>query len=303
MGCVFGAAFADAGLDTTMIDIRTDVVDAINAAGIVVRRGGAERRVRLPATTTPATVGTVDLSLFLVKSYHTADAAQFAASIVADHTIVATMQNGLGNGDILATAFNPTQVVLGVTAESGTTLGPGIVDHPGRAATFVGPYDGSGLEPAQALARALSASGFEVEPTTSIVTEIWRKLVVGASTLPAPALLGMTCGELMGDEDMERLVDETAIEVVRVARALGHHIDEQERVEYIHDLLAQVPDAKGSMVQDIESGRKTEIEMINGAVVRAGASAGVETPINRTLVALVRGWETQRGLAQGSMAS
>ena len=102
---------------------------------------------------------------------------------------------------------------------------------------------------------------------------------------------------------MKLLVDETAVEVVRVARALGHDIDERERLEYIHDLLAQVPDAKGSMVQDIEAGRKTEIEMINGAVVRAGASAGVETPVNRTLVALVKGWEAHRGLAQDSTVS
>lgn len=303
IGCVFGAALADAGFDTTMIDVRTDVVDAINAAGVVVRRAGHERRVRIAATTAPATVGPVDLILFLVKSYHTDDAARLAGSMVVDRTVVATMQNGMGNGDILAGAFNPEQVVLGVTAESGTTLAPGVVDHPGRAATFVGPYEGGELEPAKKLAEALAASGFDVEPTMSIATEIWRKLVVGASTLPAPALLGLTCGELMADEEMKRLVDETAVEVVRVARALGHGIDERERLEYIHDLLEQVPDAKGSMVQDIEAGRKTEIEMINGAVVRAGASAGVETPVNRTLVALVKGWEAYRGLAQDSNVS
>jgi 2-dehydropantoate 2-reductase len=249
--------------------------------------------VKIAATTDPATVGPVDLILFLTKSYHTDDAASLARNMVGSHTTVATMQNGLGNGDILANSFEPAQVVLGVTAESGTILGPGVVDHPGRAVTFVGPYDGGTLDVAQGVADVLSASGFDVEPTPAIETEIWRKLVVGASTLPAPALLGLTCGELMSDDEMRGLMDETAVEVVRVARALGHEIDEDERILYIHDLLMEVPEAKGSMVQDIEVGRRTEIDFINGAVVRAGSSVGVETPVNRTLVALVKGWESR----------
>jgi 2-dehydropantoate 2-reductase len=298
MGCVFGAALADAGFDMTMIDVRPDVIDAINAGGIGVRRDNRERRVQVAATTDPSTVGPVDLILFLVKSHHTGDAARFASGIVDDSTIVATMQNGLGNGDILAKAFGAGNVVLGVTAESGTTIAPGVVEHPGHAATFVGPYEGDAFVAAEVVADALRASGFEAEQTASIATEIWRKLVVGASTLPAPALLGLTCGELMEDDEMRRLMDETAVEVVRVARSLGHDVDEQERLRYIHELLAQVPDAKGSMVQDIEAGRKTEIEVINGAVVRAGASVGIETPINQTLVALVKGWESHRGLAE-----
>ncbi len=277
-----------------MVDVRTDVIDAISASGIAVRRDGEERRVKIGATTDPTTVGPVDLILFLTKSYHTDDAAGLARSMVGEQTVIATMQNGMGNGDILAKTFGPARVVLGVTAESGTTVDPGVVEHPGRAVTFVGPYDGGTLVTSQGLADVLSASGFDVEPTLTIETEIWRKLVVGASTLPAPALLGLTCGELMDDRDMRALMDETAIEVVRVAQALGHDIDQSERLAYIHELLAQVPDAKGSMVQDIEAGRRTEIDFINGAVVGAGDAVGVETPVNRTLVALVKGWESRR---------
>jgi 2-dehydropantoate 2-reductase len=294
IGCVFGAAIADAGFDTTMVDVRTDVIDAISASGVAVRRDGEERRVKVGATTDPTTVGPVDLILFLTKSYHTDDAAGLARSMVGEQTVIATMQNGMGNGDILAKTFGSTRVVLGVTAESGTTVGPGVVEHPGRAVTFVGPYDGETLVTSRGVADVLSASGFDVEPTLTIETEIWRKLVVGASTLPAPALLGLTCGELMDDRDMRALMDEAAIEVVRVAQTLGHDIDQSERLAYIHELLAQVPDAKGSMVQDIEAGRRTEIDFINGAVVSAGHAVGVETPVNRTLVALVKGWESRR---------
>jgi 2-dehydropantoate 2-reductase len=303
MGCVFGAALAGAGFDTALIDVRADIVDAISSSGITITRDGRQRQAQVTATGDPTTVGPVDLVLFVVKSYHTHDAARFASSMVVDRTVVLTMQNGLGNGDVLAATFDPAQIVLGVTAESGTTLGPGVVDHPGHAASFVGPYEGGSLEQADRVAQVLGASGFDVESTPAIATEIWRKMAMGASTLPAPALIGMTCGELMRDDDMRGLMDETAREVVRVARALGHDIDENERLHYIHKLLMQVEDAKGSMVQDIEAGRPTEIEAINGAVVRAGAGAGIDTPLNRALYALVKGWENQRRLSSSGRGS
>jgi 2-dehydropantoate 2-reductase len=294
MGCVFGACLAESGCDTVLIDVRVDVVRAIEDTGVTVLREGDERRVSVRASTDPAAVGRADVVLFFVKSFHTEEAAEAARPMVDDATVVATLQNGMGNGDILARRYDPSRVVVGVTAESGTTLGPGVVDHPGRAVTHVGPFDGKSLEASETLAGALSASGFDVHATASVGTEIWKKLAVGASTLPAPALLGMNCGELMRGAEMRDLVDDTAREVVSVARALGHDVDPDERIAYIHELLAAVPAAKGSMVQDIEAGRPTEIDFINGAVVRAGDEAGVAVPVNRALVALVKGWDMMR---------
>jgi 2-dehydropantoate 2-reductase len=294
MGCVFGARLAESGCETVLIDVREDVVQAIAERGVTVVRDGADRRVPVQASTDPSSVGTADVVLFFVKSFHTDDAAEAARPMVGETTVVATLQNGMGNGEILARRYDPARVVVGVTAESGTTLGPGVVDHPGRAVTHVGPFDGGSLEASERLAAALEASGFDVHATGSVGTEIWKKLVVGASTLPAPALLGMNCGELMRGAEMRDLVDGTAREVVAVARALGHDVDPDERIAYVHELLAAVPEAKGSMVQDIEAGRPTEIDFINGAVVRAGDESGVPVPINRALVALVKGWEMMR---------
>jgi 2-dehydropantoate 2-reductase len=297
MGCVFGACLAESGCDTVLIDVREDVVRAIEQSGVTVLREGVERRVPVRAASDPSTVGRADVVLFFVKSFHTDDAAEAAQPMVDDATVVATLQNGMGNGDILAGHYGPARVVVGVTAESGTTLAPGVVDHPGRAVTYVGPFDGESLDASERFAGALAASGFDVHATASVATEIWKKLVVGASTLPAPALLGMNCGELMRGGEMRALVDDTAREVVAVARARGHDVDPDERVAYIHDLLAEVPEAKGSMVQDIEADRPTEIDFINGAVVRAGDDAGVPVPINRALVALVKGWEMMRAVS------
>jgi 2-dehydropantoate 2-reductase len=297
MGCVFGAAIAASGSDTTLIDVDPAVVEAIASAGIVVRRDGGERHVRVAATLDPAAVGRVDVLIAFVKGFHTRAAASSVAACVTPETTVVTLQNGLGNGEILAEIFPSEQVVVGVTAESGTTLGPGRVDHPGRAITSVGPLMGTNLERAEQVAELLRVAGFDVSATAAIETEMWKKLIVGAATLPAPAIANMTCGPLVAHPQMSALMDETARETVAVARALGHDIDVDERIAYIRELLLMVPNAKGSMVQDMAAGRRTEIDTINGAVVRAADASGVDVPVNRTLVALVTGWESVRGLA------
>jgi len=104
----------------------------------------------------------------------------------------------------------------------------------------------------------------------------------------------MHAGALTAHESMHELVSETAREAVAVARALGYDIDEQERVEYIHTLLERAGPTKASMLQDFEAGRQTEVDVINGAVVKAGDEAGVPVPLNRAFVALVRGWESMQ---------
>jgi 2-dehydropantoate 2-reductase len=296
MGSVFGARLAESGCETVLLDVRADVVEAIESSGITVRRDGTERRVPVRATMDAASVGRVDIALIFVKSFHTVAAAESIRPLVDDSTIVATLQNGLGNARILAEIFDPGQVVQGVTAESGTSLGPGIVDHPGSAPTYVGPVAGNSLTASESFAEVLRSAGFDAQATLDIETEIWKKLVIGASTLPAPALLGLACGPLMRHPQLHELVDDTAREVVAVARAKGLEVDAEERVAYIHDLLMEVEDAKGSMVQDIEAGRRTEIDVINGGIVLEADAHGVPVPINRTLVALVKGWESIRGL-------
>ncbi len=297
MGCVFGAAIAESGPETVLIDVSPEVVEAISTAGVMVRRNGVDRHVPLSATLDPATVGPVDVLIMFVKGFHTRSAAQAASCLVSDATTVVTLQNGLGNGEILGELFAASRVVVGVTAESGTSLGPGCVDHPGSALTAVGPLSGVAHDRSERVAGMLRNAGFDAHATAAIETEMWKKLIVGAATLPAPALTGMACGPLFAHPQMSALVDATVRETVAVSRALGHDIDVQERIAYTRELCIAVPDAKGSMVQDIAAGRRTEIDTINGAVVRAADECGVAVPINRALVALVKGWESERGIS------
>jgi len=182
-----------------------------------------------------------------------------------------------------------------VTYNSGTVLGLGRVAHPGVGPTYMGAYDAGSTAGAERLAGALQQGGLEAHVTPEIRPEIWKKLILNAATLPTAALTGMNAGALAAHEQMHELVSETAREATAVARALGYEIDADERVEYIHTLLERAGPTKASMLQDFEAGRQTEVDVINGAVVKAGDEAGVPVPLNRAFVALVKGWESMQG--------
>jgi 2-dehydropantoate 2-reductase len=298
MGSIFGARFHEAGHETVLVDVAQPLVEKINADGVtIVAKEGGERTVRLPATTDPASVGQTDLVVFFVKCYHTAAAAESARPLVGPETVVASLQNGWGNGDVLASVFPPQQVVIGVTYNSGTVLELGKVAHPGVGPTLMGHFEGDTIDGAARLAEAIADADLEAQVVAPVRPEIWKKLILNAATLPTAALTGMNAGALTTREPMHELVSETAREAVAVARALGYDIDEDERVSYIHELLERAGPTRGSMLQDFEAGRRTEIDVINGAVVRAADETGVPVPLNRAFVALVKGWESTRGLA------
>jgi 2-dehydropantoate 2-reductase len=297
MGSIFGAGFHEGGHDTVLVDVARPLVDKLNESGVTIAaRDGTERTVGVRATADASAVGPVDAVVFFVKCYHTASAAEMARPLVGPETVVASLQNGWGNGDVLAGVYEPAQVVVGVTYNSGTVLELAKVAHPGVGPTLMGPYENGSTSGAERLAAAITAAGLEAQVVPEVRPEIWKKLILNAATLPTSALTGMNAGALTAHPEMRELVTETVREATAVARALGYEIDDRERVDYVHTLLERAGPTKASMLQDFEAGRQTEIDVINGAVVRAADEAGVPVPLNRVFVALVKGWESMRGL-------
>jgi 2-dehydropantoate 2-reductase len=297
MGAIFGARFAQGGHETVLVDVAKPLVDIYNRDGVRIVREQTETITHVPATTDPGAVGEVDLVVFFTKCYHTASAAEFAQPLVGADTVVASLQNGWGNGDVLAESYPVGQLVVGVTYNSGTVIQPGQVAHPGIGLTTIGAFADASPAAVERLALALRDGGLDVEEADPIRPEIWKKLILNAATLPTAALTGMNAGALTAHQEMHELVSEVARESVGVARELGYDIDAQERVDAIHALLDRAGPTKASMLQDFESGRRTEIDVINGAVVRAADTMNCPAPLNRALVALVKGWESMQNLA------
>jgi 2-dehydropantoate 2-reductase len=296
MGGVFGARLADTDADVLLVDASTNVVSAIETKGLRLVCGDEERAVRARATTNPYDEPPCDYVVFFVKNYHTSAAAELVAPLIDDATTVVSLQNGWGNGDVLAAAFGADRVLVGVTYNSATVLEPGRIAHTAEGPTVLGPLTTAMIDGAETFADVLRAGGLTVRVSDEVRRAIWEKLTLNAATLPTAALTRLTAGALGQPGTMLDLVDALALETVAVANASGLAVDAAERLDLIHAALAKAGPGKASMLQDIEANRRTEIDVINGAVVREGQRTGVPTPLNETLYALVTGLERGLGL-------
>lgn len=294
MGGLFGAWLARGGAEVSLIDVSRPAVQAIAAEGLTItERDGTRMTLRLPVTDRPETVGTVDLLIVFVKSYHTEAAIAGAAPLIGPETAVLTLQNGWGHAQRLSGLVGAERVLVGLTYHSATLEGPGRIRHPAHGATLIGELDGRITPRLERIAAAFAAAGFAPEASPRIVGEVWKKLSLNCCALPTAALLGCFAHELVAMPPARGLVAAILAEVVAVARAKGIPLDLAERTEAVTGVLTRAVGVKPSMLQDVEARRQTEIDVINGAIAAAGRETGVPTPVNDTLVALVQALESR----------
>ena len=297
MGGVFGARLADRH-DVVMVDVAVPVVEAISLGGLsLTEADGVERpRASVAATNEPVAGEPVDLAIFFVKTYATDSAATLAAPLIGPETILLTLQNGLGGAELLAKRFAHSPVVTGVTYESASTTGAGKVVSTSAGRTLVGPSDDGDPGPARLVAEALAGVGMNATASEQIDYEIWSKLALNAAVNPIAALTRLTIGGMGAPGPARDLLDRVVRETIAVAAAVGVEIDADSRIEEIHQGLARGGDGKGSMLQDIEAARRTEVDAVTGAVVRLAHEHGVEVPVSEALIALIKGYEIAHAL-------
>jgi len=296
LGSAFGAGFIRAGHDVTFIDVSVALVDALNATGITIIDGEERSTVAVRASTDAAAVEAPDLVMVFVKSYQTDSAARMIAPVLAPDTVLATLQNGLGAGDVLASHCLGARIVYGVTYHAATLLEPGLVRH-SVGPTFAGPHHGAELSGAQRLAGACVEAGWDARAMPDIAPAVWKKLLLNCTNAVA-ALTGMNGAAEVADVHVQRLLHDVMAEAIAVAHALGHTGLELEAcVRDMNDVLTRAGEGRASMLQDFDAGRRTEVDALNGAVVRAAEDLAIPVPINRALLSLVKGWERTRGFA------
>lgn len=292
MGGVVGGRLAQAGMDVTLVDVWREAIDTINANGLRIDdKSGASEVVSLRATADPSSVGPVDLAIVFVKCYHTEEAVRSALPLIGPNSTVLTLQNGWGNAPRIAGIVGEERLMVGLTYHSGVLLGPGHVQHAGQGMTFVGELSGAITERLAQVADAFSRAGLEVTPTAEVLKQIWSKLALNVCTLPTSALLRFFAGQLVEHDGTLSLMRELLREVVAVANAQEIGLDEQERWAAITGLLERAAKGKSSMLQDVERSRKTEIDVINGAIVEAGQRLGIPTPYNNAMVWQIKALE------------
>lgn len=295
LGCAMGGVLTEAGHEVWLINRHADRVAHLKRHGLVMRVGGVDRSVAVQAATQPAEVGPVDLVIVLVKSFHTEEAIASAQALMGPETAVLSLQNGVGHEDILARHVGRERVLVGRTYVGGSPLGPGhvIAGYHGKD-THLGELDGTLSPRVQRIAQAFSEAGLQTQVSPDILGTIWDKLLINVATGAITAITGLTYGQLYQRPELQALGVAAVTEAMVVARAQGIALSITDPlVAWTKAGAGLGHDFKTSMLQSIEKGSVTEIDYVNGAVVRLGESLGVPTPVNRTLLALVKGLESR----------
>jgi 2-dehydropantoate 2-reductase len=296
LGCALGGVLTEAGNEVWLINRNADQINAMNARGLILRDGGVDRTVVVRAATTPALAGTVDLVVVLVKSFHTQEAMAAATSLMGVDTVVLSLQNGLGHENILAGIVGRERVLAGKTYAGGSQLAPGhvLIGTKGKA-THIGELDGSLSARVQYIADTFNRAGLATFVSDKILGTMWDKLLINVATGALSGLTRLVYGDLYQMPELEACGVAAVAEAIAVAQKSGIRLSSTDPLEAWRKAGAGLPyEFKTSMLQSLEKGSVTEVDFVNGSVVRWGARCGVPTPVNATLLACLKGVE--RGL-------
>jgi 2-dehydropantoate 2-reductase len=291
VGGLFAANLAQLDdVEVWAYDLDADHVAAINERGL--RLSGAGEVVgRVQATTEARELPECEFGLVATKSMHTASAVG-DASPALENASVASVQNGVGNEEAIAELLG--KVIRGTTFPAGRVVEPGHVQWDVKGDTTLGPFEPSPApaEDIERLADACTRAGMPTQAVADARGPQWRKLIFNASTNPIGALTHLSHGRVCERENLRRLVTGLVDEGKAVAAAMGIELDADPEELIDHAAKPEVAyDHKASMLQDVEARRQTEIDYLNGGIVRFGGEHGVPTPLNAAITSLIHGLE------------
>ena len=293
VGCYFGAMLARAGHAVTLIG-RPQHVEAVNRRGLYLDSKSFQEHVPMSASTDAAAVAGSDVVLFCVKSSDTEAAGRQIAPHLGEKTVLLTLQNGVDNAERLQAAL-PQEVIPAVVYVATEMAGAGHVKHHGRGDLVIGASASS-----EAIAAQLIAAGVPVTVSDNANGELWTKLIVNCAYNAISAISRMPYGQMVEGDGVPAVMDDVVMECLAVAKAAGVIVPGDVRAS-VPGIARAMKEQFSSTAQDLMRGKPTEIDHLNGYVVRKGAALGVPTPVNRVLHSLVKLLEskavTQAGAA------
>ncbi len=289
MGSLFGGKLASAGYQVLLYDIFKEHVDTINRDGLEIEETGTGERttVKIRATMDAAEAAVSDVLIIFVKSTATEAVARQFHTLAGKDTLMITLQNGVGNEDIIRSRFGSKNTAAGVTSQGATFTGPGKIRHAGNGPTYLCMSDKDNGK-LSLFIKALNESGFEAKVETNIENLIWSKLIINVGINALTALSGLENGRLLDYDDLKEIMKDLVAEGLEVARAKGVSITYPDPLATVYEVCGKTAKNRSSMLQDFDRGSMTEIDFINNAIVREGEKLGIGTPVNRTLGRLVK---------------
>lgn len=289
MGSLYGGLLSEAGNQVWLIDVWQEHVDAINQDGLQIDGlGGGKIIKNIKASTKTDDVGIVDCALIFVKSIYTDLAVAQNKAIIGENTIILTLQNGLGNVEKINQVVDEKNIIAGTTAHGATMIGPGKIKHAGQGKTIIGELDGKETERIVELGKTFNDAQLDTSTSNNVIGLVWDKLLVNIGINALTAITGLKNGSLVQSEETEWILEESVKEAQAVANAKGVKLSYEDPVGHTKKVCELTAANRSSMLQDVERERETEIDMINGAIVREGKKVNIATPVNQVLTNLIK---------------
>lgn len=290
MGSLFASHLARTEAETWVVDPCEAHIRAIGESGLRVKREGNESTVPLRATTDAAKPGLADVVMLFVKYKQTREALAMARPLVGPRTVLLTLQNGLGNVELIREAFPNNRILYGFTTLTSELLGPGRIEasYAGRGETYFCAEDGRRDAAVDELQVLLERAGINAIVAPDIELMIWKKLIVNCCLNTLCAITGLSVGQLSDRPDSWPILEGVADEIVAVAGRKGIPLERGQAHAFLRSVAHEARSHFPSMLIDVKNRRQTEIECLNGAILREAARMGISAPFNRTLYSLVR---------------
>jgi 2-dehydropantoate 2-reductase len=287
MGCLFGGLLAEAGEEVRLLDVGPEHVRVLNEHGLTIFRDGSKRVIRVQAFLDPTEIRETDLALIFVKHAQTREAAEIARQLLGEDGFFLTLQNGMGNAEIIADIAGPGRVICGTTAQGAMRLGPGRIQHSGVGRTMIGMWEQERQPVVDEVAEIFSGADIATSTVDDIRPVIWSKLFANVGINAVTALTTIRNGQLLDLDDTRELVETAVTEAMQVARALQVEVA-GDVLENVFAIARATATNRSSMGQDVDAHRPTEIDAINGYIVRRAGELGLKVPVNQTLTRLIK---------------
>jgi 2-dehydropantoate 2-reductase len=288
MGCLFAGFLVKAKEEVWLLDKNKERAAKLQQEGITIEGVSGNWQAQVKASAEARDIPEADLVIICVKSYDTKQAVTAARPFIGQNTRILTLQNGAGNIEILSEVAGAEKVIGGVTNQGATLLGTGKVRHAGRGETTIGRIDGKIPVEMRSVREVFNKAGLETRISRDIKGLIWSKLIINAGINALTAITRLNNGRLVELESARRILREAVSEAAKIAK--------RKRIKLIYDDPLAKAEAVceatslniSSMLQDVLRGKRTEIDFINGVIVRQAQEAGIPVPVNATLVDLIK---------------
>ena len=306
LGSIFAARFQNSGIDVMIFDTDSSTIAAIGNNGLVIKScDGTVSSSHVTASCDPSILSPCDIIFVFVKTYHLESCLEDIKHHLAENSILVSLQNGIGNDQIIEKYLDKKRIVFGTTAMGATTLGPGSARTGGSGPTIIGGTDRPAVETVHSL---LGTAGFDVSVTDYPEQAVWEKAIINSAINPLGAIFNVPNGMLIQNENILSLQQELVSEACAVAQSLGIKLDKEVMIKKTRLVCERTASNLCSMLQDIRSevksksnccshqdireGKKTEIDSINGTIVQAGNRKGIPCPVHSVIIRIIHGLES-----------